>query len=201
VLALYNPNAKTKICADASAYGLGAILLQHHEREHWKPIAYASKSMSETEKCYSQIEKEALIFVCEKFADYIIGKQIQIETDHKPLVPLLGTTQLPPRVLRFRLRLTRFEYSNAHVPGMYLYSADTLSCAPIKSVECVYEDDKDVKRFIEMFIEQLPASKEILEQFRKAPKDDPICSTVIKYTQNEWLVKHAIQGTLKSTGD
>ena len=50
VLALYNPNAKTKIRADASAYGLGAVLLQHHESEDWKPIAYTSKSMSETEK-------------------------------------------------------------------------------------------------------------------------------------------------------
>ena len=94
VLALYNPNARTKICADASAYGLGAVLLQHHEREDWKPIAYASKSMSETKKRYSQIEKEALalVWACEKFADYIIGKHIQIETDHKPLVPLPGTT-------------------------------------------------------------------------------------------------------------
>ena len=92
VLALYNPNAKTKIRADASAYGLGAVLLQHHEREDWKPIAYTSKSMSETEKRYSQIEKEALalVWACEKFADYIIGKHIQIETDHKPLVLLLG---------------------------------------------------------------------------------------------------------------
>ena len=202
VLALYNPNAKTKIRADASAYGLGAILLQHHEKEDWKPIAYASKSMSETEKRYSQIEKEALalVWACEKFADYIIGKHIQIETDHKPLVPLLGTTQLdslPPRVLRFQLRLTRFDYSIAHVPGMYLYTADTLSRAPIKSVECVYEDDKDVERFVETLVEQLPASKERMEQFRKAQKDDPICSTVIKYTQNGWPAKHAIKGILK----
>ena len=99
-----------------------------------------STSLSETEKRYSQIEEEALalVWTCEKFADYIIGKQIQIETDHKPLVPLLGTTQrdsLPPRVLRFQLRLTRFDYLIAHVPGMYFYTADTLSRALIKSVD------------------------------------------------------------------
>ena len=88
VLSVYNPNAKTTICADASAYGLRAVLLEHHEREDLKPIAYAYKSMSETEKCYSQIKKEALalVWACEKFADYIIGKYIQIETDYKPLV-------------------------------------------------------------------------------------------------------------------
>ena len=202
VLALYNPNAKTKIRADASAYGLGAVLLQYHEGEDWKPIAYASKSMTETEKRYSQIEKEALalVWACEKFADYVIGKHIELETDHKPLIPLLGKTQLdslPPRVLRFRLRLTRFDYSIAHVPGMYLYTADTLSRAPIKSVECVYEDDKDVERFVETLVEQLPASKERLEQFRRAQKNDPICSTVIQYTRSGWPASHAIKGVLK----
>ena len=46
VLTLYDPNAKTKIRADASAYGLGAVLLQSHEREEWKPVTYASESMT-----------------------------------------------------------------------------------------------------------------------------------------------------------
>ena len=203
VLALYDPNAKTNIHADASAYGLGAVLLRYHEGEDWKPIAYASKSMSETEKRYSQIEKKALalVWACEKFADYVIGKHIQIETDHKPLVPLLGTTQLdrlPLRVLRFRLRLTRFDYTIAHIPGMYLYTANTLSRAPSKTVECVYEDDKDVEIFVETLVEQLPVSKERIEQFRKAQKDDySICSTVIRYTQNGWPARHAIKGNLK----
>ena len=89
VLALYNPNAKTKIRADASAYGLGAVLLQYHEEEDWKPIAYASTSMTETEKRYSQIEKEALalVWACEKFGAYVIGKHIQIETDHNHWCP------------------------------------------------------------------------------------------------------------------
>lgn len=103
ILAWYNPTAETKLVVDASAYGLGAVLLQKHE-DDWKPVAYASRSMTETETRYAQIEKEALAttWACECFTDYILGKQIHIETDHKPLVPLLGTKQLdslPPRVL------------------------------------------------------------------------------------------------------
>lgn len=92
-LALYNVDAKTKIRADASAYGLGAVLLQC-QKQQWKPVAYAPKSLTETERRYSQIEKEALALVwsCEKFSTYVIGKHIEIETDHKPLVPLLSTT-------------------------------------------------------------------------------------------------------------
>ena len=64
-------------------HGLGAVLLQENGGE-WKPVAYASRSMSETEKRYAQIEKEALAtaWACDKFANYIIGLKIIIETDH-----------------------------------------------------------------------------------------------------------------------
>ena len=48
ILTLYNPNASLKISADASSFGLGAVLLQESS-EGWKPIAYASRSMTETE--------------------------------------------------------------------------------------------------------------------------------------------------------
>ena len=48
VLTLYDPQAETKISADASSYGLGAVLLQ--KDENWKPVAYASRSMPETKQ-------------------------------------------------------------------------------------------------------------------------------------------------------
>ena len=130
-LALYNPTAPTKVSADASSFGLGAVLLQQHEH-NWKPVAFASRVMTDTEKNYAQIEKEALAttWACEKFSNYILGKTIKIESDHKPLVPLLNSKRLdnlPPRILRFRLRMARYSYVVEHVPGKLLYSADTLS--------------------------------------------------------------------------
>ena len=128
VSALYDPQAPTKVSSDASSYGLGAVLLQQVD-SIWRPVAYASRSMSETERRYAQIEKEALAvtWACDKFAHYVLGRSFQIETDHKPLVPLLSTKQLdnlPPRVLRFRLRLARYDYRIQHVPGKLLYTAD-----------------------------------------------------------------------------
>ena len=59
LFAHYNPNAPTKISADASSYGLGAVLLQEND-DSWRPVAYASHSMTKTEERYAQIEKEAL---------------------------------------------------------------------------------------------------------------------------------------------
>jgi len=51
--------AETKISADASAHGLGAVLLQQ-QNNTWHPVAFASRSLSEMECRYAQIEKEAL---------------------------------------------------------------------------------------------------------------------------------------------
>lgn len=100
--------------------------------EVWKPIAYASRSMTEMEQRYAQIEKEALAttWACEKFSTYILGMRFLIETDHKPLFGSKHLDSLPPRVLRFRLCMERFSYDITHVPGKLLYTADTLSRAP-----------------------------------------------------------------------
>ena len=134
LLAHYNPNAPTKISADTSSYGLGAVLLQEND-DSWRPVAYASRSMTKTEEHYAQIEKEALAitWACDKFSNYIVGTKIQIETDHKPLISLLGSKRLddlPPRIIKFRLRLARIDCSIAHVPGKLLVTADALSRAP-----------------------------------------------------------------------
>ena len=86
VLAHYDITAETKVCADASSYGLGAVLLQT-QGELWKPVTFASCSPSGTKQRYAQIEKEVLVltWACERSSEYIIGKEILLETDHKPL--------------------------------------------------------------------------------------------------------------------
>ena len=187
-LALYDQDAPTKITADASAYGLGAVLLQHHE-ETWKPVAYASKSMTETERRYSQIEKEALalVWACDKFEDYVLGKTIQLETDHKPLVPLLGTTHLdclPPRILRFRLRLMRFSYTICHVPGKELYTADALSRAPLSASGD--PQTEHIEQFVHTVVSALPASTDRLQKYRTAQLTDSVCADLIQLCQNGW---------------
>ena len=94
--------------------------------------------MSETETRYAQIEKEvlAITWACEKFFTYILGKHISIDIDHEPLVPLLDQgskhlDNLPPRVLRFRLRLMWFSYSSSR-ETLNLYTADTVSKALLR---------------------------------------------------------------------
>ena len=99
--------AETVLSADASSNGLGAVLLQKFEAE-WRPVIFASRSMSETETRYAQIEKEALAitWACDKFSVYILGKQFTVETDHKPLVPLLSSKQLLPSTKDLEIQTT-----------------------------------------------------------------------------------------------
>lgn len=73
---------------------------------------------------------------CEKFSKYVLGMKFTIESDHKPLVLLLGYKelhQLPPKILRFCLRLFRYYYAIVHVPDKLLNTADALSCDPLPS--------------------------------------------------------------------
>ena len=76
------------------------------------------------------IEKEALgiTWACEKF--FLVGRKFEVETDHKPLIALLGEkdlSQLHVRVQRFKMRLMRYDSVIKHTPGSQMYIADMLS--------------------------------------------------------------------------
>ena len=102
VLAAYSPTAETCVSADASSFGLGGVLTQQQPDGTWRPIVFILRVMSDAEKHYAQIEKEALAatLACERLSSYFIGLKFRLETDHKPLVPLLSTKaldELPPQ--------------------------------------------------------------------------------------------------------
>ena len=198
VLALYKLEVTTKVCADASTFGLGAMLLQQQQESEWKPVAYASCTMSKTKQRYSQIEKEALalVWACEKFSGYIIGKRIHLETDHKPLVLLLSKTHLDhllPHVLRFRLRLMQFDYSISHVPDKFLYTTDALSYAPIDEI---MTEDCETEAMVQAVLSLFPGSNDHLEDYCKAQHADATCSKLIAFCRNGRPDKSKVIGDL-----
>jgi hypothetical protein len=75
-LAYFDVNAETQVIADASPVGLGAVLIQKQGEFH-RIICYASRSLSDIERRYSQTEKEALglVWACERFHVYLFGKK------------------------------------------------------------------------------------------------------------------------------
>ncbi len=135
----------------------------------------------DAEKRYAQIEKEAVTvtWACEKFSTYVLGRYFQVETDHKPLVPLLNTKHLdnlPPRILRFRLRLAKYNYTAYHTPGKLLYAADALSRVPL-SERGEEELQEEVEAYIShVTMSSIPASPQKLEQIRQSQIEDVECS-------------------------
>ena len=126
VLAYYDPHKPLTLQADASKHGLGATLLQEG-----KPIAFASKSLTDIEVNYAQIEKQtyAILFGCKRYHQYVYGRPVKVESDHKPTESIwkkpLHTA--PPRIQRMLLQLQKYDLHVEFVKGKSIPLADTLS--------------------------------------------------------------------------
>ena len=143
LLKFYDPARPVEIFSDASSMGLGAVLLQDDQ-----PVAFSSRSLTDAETRYAQIEKEMLSIVhaCIKFHHYIFGRHVTIFNDHKPLEdidkkPLLST---PMRIQRMRLRLQWYDITVSYRRGKDMELPDTLSRAQLRDntpetagLECV----------------------------------------------------------------
>ena len=106
VLIHYDPNLPLELEADASFYGLGAVLSHMMpDGSEWL-IAYASKTLEKADVNYPQLEKEALniIFGLKKFHQYLYAKRFRIVTDHKRLTALLGPKSAIPTLAAARLQ-------------------------------------------------------------------------------------------------
>jgi transposase InsO family protein len=140
-LQFYDVHKPVTLSCDASFGGLGAACLQDG-----LPVAYTSRSLTKAEQSYAQIEKEllAVTFACNKFHDYIIGKQVIVETDHKPLETIMKKPLLsaPMRLQRMMLQLQRYDLSLVYKKGSQLFIADTLSRAYLNETfpADIYED-------------------------------------------------------------
>ena len=86
------------------------------EAKRWRPVTYRSRAFTDTESRYSQLEKEAKAVEWGIFANQIylygMGNTFEVDTDHKPLVPLLSgyRTTAPLRIERILVRLQGFNY-------------------------------------------------------------------------------------------
>ena len=130
VLRFFNKSLDTVLQCDASSIGLGAALLQDGQ-----PVAFASRVLSESERNYAQIEKEllAIVFGFTRFRQYLYGRKLTVDSDHKPLQWLYGKplNLVPKRLQRMFLYLQDFEYSIRYRRGVEMHLADALSRAPI----------------------------------------------------------------------
>lgn len=192
ILAFYDPSKQIIISSDALCYGIGACLLQLDEQGVRQIVSYISRTMTETERHYAQIEREALgiTWAAEKLSEYITGIHVVFETDHKPLVQILQSKNLDtltPRLQRFRMRLMRYDYSVVYVPGKDLTIADALSRSPIPhNTNEPQELAIETEAFVRFIVRNLPVKDYYLEKIIDSQTKDPICKLLLRYTSDGW---------------
>ncbi|KAF7654889.1 hypothetical protein LDENG_00063750 [Lucifuga dentata] len=187
-LAYFRLDAPTIVISDASPVGLGAVLQQTQEDGQNKPVAYASCSLTPTERRYSQIEWEALgcVWAIEHFRTYLWGGQFTLQTDHKPLIYMFNPEKatLLPRIQRLGMRLHPYDYKIEHVTGKSNV-ADSLSRMPLPDSEYQEYVDTYVDRVLSINTQDIPAMS--LEDIKEATKRDETLQQLIHSVETgEW---------------
>jgi len=202
VLAHYSPHRRTVVSTDASSVGIGACLFQYDNNGSRRPVCYISRCLTDTEKNYAVIEKEALaaVWACERLSDYVLGLDFVVETDHKPLVPLLQSTDLskmPPRILRFRLRMMRFSPRIVHVPGKSQITADAFSRAPAPCE--ITRDDlvQEMESSVKVTVSTLTGTAQQLADVRAQQQQDPEIVQIRAFCTDGWPTDMPAEPTMK----
>ena len=108
---------------DASVVGLGAVLEQDGH-----VIAYASWSLTASERHYSMIQRKclAVVYALKQFRHYLLGRRFQILTNHAPL-RWLSTQKMDGMLCRWALAVQEYNFQIVYWKGSQNANADALS--------------------------------------------------------------------------
>lgn len=180
LLVPFDERKEIKIQCDASQNGLGCCLLQDN-----KPIAFASRSLTDSEKHYSQIEKEflSILFSCRKFSFFTYGRTITVVNDHKPLLGIMKKEihKIPSSKLqKIRLKLLNFDIRLQYASGKTIHIADYLSRYTNET------DMTDEDKTITDSVLSIHASEDKINEFILETGKDVILKRIKDYCLKGW---------------
>ena len=189
VLVHFDPRLPLVVVADSSFYGIGAVLCHLIDGEE-RPIYFASRTLTSSERGYSQLEKEALaiVYALRKFHNYLWGQNnFDVVTDHKPLLGIFSPDKIIPpmssgRIQRWSLLLQAYKFTLRHRSGALLGTADALSRLPLISTTDSTPVPADWTNLVHFLDSSPVGSADIKEHTRK----DPTLSKVMRYCEMGW---------------
>nr|GEV61810.1 reverse transcriptase domain-containing protein [Tanacetum cinerariifolium] len=116
-----------ELMCNASDFAIRAVLGQRQDK-HFRPIHYASRTMTEAESNYTTTEKEmlAVVYAFEKFRSYLIMNKSIMYTDHFTLKYLFAKKDSKERLLRWVLLLYEFTFKVIDTKGAENMAVDHL---------------------------------------------------------------------------
>ena len=191
VLVHYNPELPLRLAGDASNYGIGAVISHMMPDGSERPVAFASCTLTSSERNYSQIEKEALslVYGVRKFHSYLYGRQFTLITDHKPLLSIFGTKKGIPamaaaRLQRWAILLSAYRYEVEFRPTGKHGNADGLSRLPLNQGHAEGMS-LEAGIFQVQQLENLPVTTKHL---KSATRNDPFLSKILIFVKEGWPV-------------
>ena len=192
VVAHFDITLDTSLIVDAGPVGLGAILVQKQQDGILRPVHFASRTLTDQEKRYSQTEREALavVFGCERFHIYLYGQHFTILTDHQPLTVLYNSSGKPsPRILRWGLRLQSYNFTIVHIPGKS-NPADMLSICPLPHDHSAVEQSQKTEEYINtLIVYNIPKAVTLSEVIEESGNDEIIQKVIECVKTNSWSSK------------
>jgi hypothetical protein len=178
--AYFDKDLKTQLTVDASPVGLGAVLTQYdtNKPEEKKIVTYISRTLSEVERRYSQIEKEALaiVWACERLHIYLYANKFEIITDNKAIELIFGNPASKPkaRIERWLLRLLPYQFEITHEPGIGNI-ADYLSRRSSEDTDEKFDHEEMAEAYVNMITNiNLPQAINRKEIADKTNDDDEL---------------------------
>ncbi|XP_028969202.1 uncharacterized protein K02A2.6-like [Galendromus occidentalis] len=181
LLTHFNPNLPIIVSADASSYGLGCVIFHRFPDGSVKAVQHAARSLTETERKYAQIEKEALalVFAVRKFHKYLYGRKFTLNTDHKPLITIFKqgsgiSAHAANRLQRWALILLDYTFDIQYKKTTDFGEADALSrLISIRQTDSNEEDkviarvEKEIQAELQTSINRMPITAEQVRQESK----------------------------------
>ena len=179
----FDPSQTLVLTTDASEYGIGVVLSQTTTDDKHQIVCY-SRTITKAECNYSQLDKEglAVIFGIGKSHKYVYGRHVKIITDQKPLITLFVEHKhipviISPRIQRWAITLSSYNYSIEYKPGKYIPESDCLSRLPLNDTP---KEDVPIPGDTVLFFEQLDTTPVTSRKIVLMTKRDHTLSKVLE---------------------